>query len=153
MILSQGEPETADAILRRAEAAAEARQPVSDEIVQREKELVVHYRLATGQELRGSFVLRVPDVGQRRLIAVTGASMRMGYPASAFGTDANAMIDAIAYLSATIREQDRPEWLGARGFDGLEDPRILYRLYEEALAHEARFLGAACDLRPSGSQG
>jgi hypothetical protein len=90
-----------------------------------------------GQTWKGEFTNEVLSVRQRQLVGVLRAQLANNTPAEALDTMTRELNLMIAHMTFSLTK--RPQW--ARELSELTDIRLLQALYEEVLAHEARFLG------------
>lgn len=104
-------------------------------VVPRRMRVYINFESATGELLQGTAVYEVPDEGRRRAIGLTAAKLRGSVPLAALDDYTIQLVLRQAYLMGTLVEV--PEWMK---MDRFIDPKLSSWLYEEGLAHEARFL-------------
>jgi len=114
------------------------------EPVERRKTILVHYRSADGEVIKGACTFEVPDIGAKLRMDLLRARYRGGVPM--LDPDGEALIEMLAYLEVGFGDRRPP---ALRDLRRLPDPALLGALYGEAKQHEARFRNGGRDLRAS----
>lgn len=92
-----------------------------------------------GRVWEGTFCNRVPDMATRQKIGVLRARLNGGMSLDSLDAFTAELSMMVSHMSLTLVQEGRPEW--AADLLKVEDPEVLYRLWEEVAAHEATFLG------------
>lgn len=93
----------------------------------------------SGKVWEGTFTNRVPDMATRQKIGVLRARLNGGMSLDSLDAFTAELSMMVSHMSLTLAQEGRPEW--AVDLLKVEDPEVLYRLWEEVAAHEATFLG------------
>lgn len=96
-----------------------------------------NWKDSRGRTWKGEFTNEVLTVRQRQLVGVLRAQLANNTPAEALDQMTRELNLMIAHMTFSLVK--RPQW--AQELTDLTDIRLLQELYEEVLAHEARFLG------------
>lgn len=123
-------------------AATEARPDSGQLAAMRERVWTFPFKFVdgNGKVYEGTFTNKVPDIRTRQAIGVLRAQMSGGLPVEGldqFTRDVNMMI---AHLTFTLTDDaTRPAW--SKDLRSLDNPAVLFRLWEVVAEHEATFLG------------
>lgn len=114
-----------------------------DEVLSATTTLVLDEESLDGRrKYKGSFSFTVPNMGQRVDIGV----LRTQYLAEVPNVEGEgaSLAEALAYLGVTLNHEKCPQWWqdSNRGIELYDYPPLI-RLYADARAYTARFLGAA----------
>lgn len=105
----------------------------------------IHYVDARKKVWKGDFVNKILTIRERRLTGPLQAKLLLGEDLASLPKSAVELAAIQAHLTYSLKEA--PAWLD--DVDNLNDPQILYAIYEEVASHEAYFHRGAEDQSPS----
>ena len=116
----------------------EAKVDGNDPKLQKEYTFDFNHEGVDGKRYRGQFTNKILTVRERQLVGLARARLAGGLPRGALDELTEELNLCLAHVSFSLTPVgDAPEW--AKNLDGIEDFTVLQALYEEVMAHEARF--------------
>lgn len=112
-------------------------------MMQKEYNFEFSYKDAHGKVWTGTFTNTVTSIKMQRLIGRYRAELNLGTPFTMLDPVTSELNMILAHLGFSLKVDANPEGHWAHDLEALEDFNVLYKLYEEVMAHEATFLGRA----------
>jgi hypothetical protein len=95
----------------------------------------VNYKDARGKIWDGKFVNRILTIKERRLVGPLQSRLLLGADITTLPASSIELAAIQAHLAYSLKE--KPDW--AENLDDVNDPNVLYTIYEEVASHEAFF--------------
>ena len=137
LLPAETEEELRGSVIKKMEAPPQAEDVKKSAMKERGYTFSFSFTGAGGRVYAGTFTNRVPDVRTRMQIGVLRAQLGGGMPVESLDGLTRELNQIVAHLTFSL--ETRPSW--ANELRNLEETEVLYKLYEEVMAHEATFLG------------